>query len=465
MLKTFVRSCLVALCCVTFCVAAEPKNVIIVIGDGMGFNAYRAASYYRAGELGKQSLDAFPVHMSVATLMQAKADVSVPDDEVAYNADAFWKSVANAKASSKSAVTTDSAAAATAMFSGVKTTDGRIGLDGSTEPKRLKLLSELAAERGKAVGSVTTVQASHATPAAFAAHNKSRDNYAEIFTEIYRETPLRVVAGAGDPFKLVGEPDGKTEYKYVGSEEIWNEIVGISKMSQKLQPRHIQIAPARMSIPPVDGLSESAPRGAEDELRKVYKIADGVTFPTLAAWTIDALDTLKSQGGDNGLLLMVEAGAIDWANHDRQINRCVWETTSMLKTIDAIVAWVEKNSSWDETLLIVTADHETGGIWGPGTYKDVNENGKFDKDKEKNTEDEFVAFVPIRGEKAGTIPQAQYAYDGHTSALVPLWARGAGSERFAQHVRGRDKRAAKAWDYSGDFIDNTDIFRVVEGVK
>ncbi|MGL4941740.1 MAG: alkaline phosphatase [Thermoguttaceae bacterium] len=454
-LSVLFLSLMVGLLGAAVAVATPPKNIIIVIADGFGFNAYRAASFYRSGSLGKQVLDSFPVHLSTMTLAQREIGVGVPASEIAYDADAFWKSVAGARSSSPTTVTTDSAAAATAMFSGVKTVSRRIGMDGGHVPKRLRLLSEIATESGKAVGTVTTVQASHATPAGFAAHNVDRDNYADIFTEIYRKTPLRVIAGAGHPLLLVGEPDGKDEYKYVGSPEIWDEIFVAMSKPQTRNDRYVKIAPARLSIPPVDGMSEHAPPGEELRLRDVYKIPNGVMFPTLAAWATDALDTLQVQGKGKGLLLMVEAGAIDWANHDRHIDRCVWECTSMFKAVEAMIVWVEKNSSWDETLLIVTSDHETGPFWGPGTYDDANNNGMFDDG------DVFNRFVPICGEKAGFVPRVQYCSDGHTSALVPLWARGAGADLFLERVRGRDPHAAEVWEFSGDFIDNTDIFHVV----
>lgn len=460
-------------CGATFAIESSkpPKNIIIVVGDGMGFNAYRAASFYRSGEMGKQVVDSFPVHLSMMTAMQKKVGVPIPPDEMVYDAAAFWSSVAESKSASPNAMVTDSAAAGTAMFTGTKTTDGRVAFDGSEKPQQLVSISETAAARGLAVGSVTSVQAAHATPAAFAAHNISRNNYAEIFTEIYRQSPLGVIIGAGYPCKLVGAADGKEDYQYVGSAEIWNEIIDATRLNIKrprdLKSRQVWIAPMRKSIPPIDGMSEFAPATEKDALYQEYEIVADAIFPipTLAELSTAALDALAHQS-ERGLLLMIEAGAIDWANHDRKINRCVWECVAMFKMIEAVVAWVETNSSWDETLLIVTSDHETGAIWGPGTYEDVNNNGMFENSKGDETDiresgDKFIEFVPIRSSGAGQIPLAQYASNWHSNALVPLWARGAGAERIRSFVRTRDEEAASVWNYSGEAIDNTDFARFI----
>ena len=118
------------------------------------------------------------------------------------------------------------------------------------------------------------------------------------------------------------------------------------------------------------------------------------------------------------------------------------EQIDYLKAVEAVVAWVEKNSSWDDTLLILTADHETGLIWGP------------DSDK--------TAFEPIVDRGPGNVPGLKYNSSGHSNSLVPLLVRGAGSQQFAKLVVGTDKTAASRFGFSGQYVENTSVFHVMK---
>jgi alkaline phosphatase len=97
-------------------------------------------------------------------------------------------------------------------------------------------------------------------------------------------------------------------------------------------------------------------------------------------------------------------------------------------------------------------------MFGPGTYSDENDNGIFDAG------DTFNSFMPIENTGRGNVPKVQYASKSHSNALVPLYAKGPGSELFLQRIRGTDARAAAHWKFSGQYIDNTDIFHVMKAV-
>ena len=156
-----------------------------------------------------------------------------------------------------------------------------------------------------------------------------------------------------------------------------------------------------------------------------------------------------------GFLLMIEGGAVDWANHDNNLPRMIEEQADFNRTVTAVVNWVEANSNWDETLLIITADHECGMLWGPTSYVDANGNGQRDKDEPIRT------FGPIENRGAGQVPAGCYFSDNHTNVLVPLWAKGAGSELFCELVDGIDLQAGRFWGFNGRYVDNTDVFRVI----
>ncbi len=107
--------------------------------------------------------------------------------------------------------------------------------------------------------------------------------------------------------------------------------------------------------------------------------------------------------------------------------------------VDAICEWVEKNSSWEETTLVLTADHETGALWGP------------DADKEAT-----LFQTPI-GKGKGVIPEIGFFTGGHTNAPVPFFVRGAGLPNLEKRVRCTDEKFGKMWGFDGRILDNTDF--------
>ena len=469
--------------------AEKPKNVIIMIGDGMGFNSDAAGTYYRYGEAHKQRYHAFPVHLGCTTFSQAKKDQPISGDTRGYDPGVIWSDLAGMHQGTELTITTDSAAASTAIHSSQKTMNGRIGIDANWN--NLELISEYAKKLGKKVGSVTTVQLSHATPAGFAAHDQSRGNLDDLLNQMIAETsPLSVVFGAGHPLYEKGKKIDVTEsnqenltdeeianiakqYLYVGGEKTWKQMqtgtingftvietreqfdaLAAAKEAKKAIPEKvIGIVRSKSSLPPVDAMLDDLSK-TKERRDKAYRETEWDELPSLATMSVAALNIL-SNNNDNGFLVMIEGGAIDWANHGQRIDRCVCEHLGFAKAIDVVIDWVEKYSSWDETLLIITADHETGNLWPEKTFDDVDKNGVFDKGEP------FFGFRAIPQTKRGVIPSVQYASKGHSNQLAPLWAKGPGADLFLNTIRGRDEKAAKIWNFSGDYIDNTDIADVI----
>ncbi|MDO4628921.1 MAG: alkaline phosphatase, partial [Planctomycetia bacterium] len=144
-----------------------------------------------------------------------------------------------------------------------------------------------------------------------------------------------------------------------------------------------------------------------------------------------------------GFFLMIESGAVDVANDAKDLTRCVEEMSDFNDTVSAVCAWVEKYSSWEETLLIVTADHDNGAIYGP------------------NADAEGIpTSAPIYRGK-GNLPEVRYYSDDHTKQLVPIYARGAGAELLDTLTTGTDTKMGNFWNYDGRYIDNTAIFTLM----
>jgi alkaline phosphatase len=138
---------------------------------------------------------------------------------------------------------------------------------------------------------------------------------------------------------------------------------------------------------------------------------------------------------------MIEGGAVDWANHSNEPDRMVEEMADYYEAVDSVVAWVESHGGWNDTLLILSADHESGLLWG--------------------LKSSTIAFDPLEDRGPGKLPGLAYNSHGHSNSLVPLWVRGSGSQRFAALVKAKDPTAAAQWHYSGQYVDNTDIFAVM----
>jgi alkaline phosphatase len=124
--------------------------------------------------------------------------------------------------------------------------------------------------------------------------------------------------------------------------------------------------------------------------------------------------------------------------------RMLEEQIEMNHAVDAVIEWVEANSSWEETLVIVTADHETGYLCGPESGNITDEDGKV-----------TAVWNPITGNGVGEMPNMAWYSGGHTNQLVPFYAKGAGSELFEQY--------ADEWDAKrGYFINNTEYAQLIK---
>jgi len=439
----------VAFVAVQWCYGAEDqparpvRNVIIMISDGCGFRHVEAASLYEHGRPGAQVYEQFPVVLGMSTFSAGGS----------YSSEQIWGDFEHAKKGS-----TDSAAAATALACGEKTYNGAIGVGRDKQP--LKNIMERAEELKKSSGVVTSVQISHATPAGFSAHNVNRGNYAEIGAEMIEASAIDVIMGCGHPlYDDNGNEAANADYKVVGGEEIWNALVEgeaggkvdadhngelddtwtlisgreeFRTLAEGTTPRRvIGIAQARSTLQ-----QRRSSRDGNVKDNEPYETPLTQTVPTLAEMVAGALNVLDNN--TNGFCLMVEGGAVDWCGHSNQSGRLIEEQSDFNRAVEAVVQWVEKHSNWDETLVIVTADHETGYL----TRLPANDD------------DTPWACEPLQNNGKGKLPGMAWYSGGHTNSLVPLYAKGAGSEKLLDAVVETDR-------HHGRYVDNTAIPKLV----
>jgi alkaline phosphatase len=280
---------------------------------------------------------------------------------------------------------TCSAAAGTALATGHKTNIDRISMDPEgKEP--FTSIAETAKEKGFKIGIITTVSIDHATPAVFYAHQPDRDMYFEIGVDL-TNSDFDYFAGGGfkkptDSLggKLVNLVDLAAEkgYKVVNTREAFDQLKPGDGKTLVLSPR-----PAAEAAVP-------------------YALDMNPEDLTLADFTARAINLLSN---DHGFFMMIEGGKIDWACHDNDAATTLQEVISMDKAIENAYSFYQKHP--DETLIIVTADHETGGL-SLGNSK-TKYDSRFDLLKyQKSSMEELSKIVAqFRVNKSGN-PQADF---------------------------------------------------------
>ncbi|MCY4403140.1 MAG: alkaline phosphatase [Candidatus Poribacteria bacterium] len=328
-----------------------PKNIVICIGDGMGFEAVKAAGYYASGEAGTLSFEQFPYHAEIQTY------------------------AANTPM-------TDSAAAATAVATGHKVNNGVVSMEipGSGTP--LKTLLEICKEANKRTGLVTTTYITHATPACFGAHNSQRNNLGEIAHDYLHLTRPNVLLGGGGN--------------------------GISE--NRAESAGYTVTTNREELLNLDTNTESYVSGQFGQSNIPYMFDGPNNLPHLTEMVTVALDILTNT--EDGFFLLLEGGRIDHAGHSNDIERQLLETIEFANAVQTVYARVSDD---DDTLILVTADHETGGL------QVQKNNGQ------------------------GEIPKITWSTGGHSVSNVPLYGCG----KNAEHVEG--------------ILNNSDIIKIVMG--
>lgn len=350
---------ILAITCASVHAAESPKNVIVLIGDGMGIGPVT---------LTRLSLDESDPPLNMDTMRYA----------------AFLKT------HSANVTVTDSAAAASALATGFKTNNGMV----STLPdgRQVQTILEAAEKLGKSTGLVTTTTITHATPAAFGAHVEARKNEADIALQ-YIEKQIEVLFGGGRIFFI---PKSQEQ----GRREDDRDLVAEAKAAgyAVLDDREDMLLAGGSKLL---GLFQMGPLTAE------------APEPSLAAMTEKAIATLSAD--EDGFFLLVEGGQIDWKCHDNDVGGTVRQVLDFDSAIGKALDFARKQG---DTLVIVTADHDTGGL--SIVYPEAGSDARF---------------------------RVVWTTKGHTGCSVPLFADGPGADSFTGVLDNTDvpKRIARLW--------------------
>lgn len=279
-----------------------PKNVIVLIGDGMGPNDIILAQEHAKGVYSfGLALNLIQNH-GLATTYSADAEI------------------------------TDSAASGTALATGVKTNNGIIGKD--PEGNDLQNMAEIAREAGKKIGIITDEDICGATPSAFVLHNISRDNRAELTNAMIRFQPDVLMSMDYNSTYALLDAEGKG---------IFNDTYVVAKDFRRFESA---LAKDPEGEKPFWGFLDGYSSVASDNLAQCVEIA------------MNRLDN------ENGFFLMIESAGTDKFGHRGDINGKLNSVVTLDRTVVAILKFMEQNP---DTVLIITSDHETGGVQLPVT--------------------------------------------------------------------------------------------------
>ena len=329
-----------------------PKNVIVIIGDGMGPNDITLAEERAKG-----------VYDFGLVLNQIKNHGLATTHSASHNV-------------------TDSAASGTALATGVKTTNGYIGKD--PDGNDLKNMVEIAREQNKKIGIITDEDIAGATPSAFVVHNISRDNRSELASAMIKFKPDVLMSQDHNGTMFILDEEGRQIFDnaYLVAKDFkrFNSVLDTDPNYEK----------------PFWGFLDGFSTAASDNLAQCAEVA------------------LKRLQNENGFFLMIESAGTDKFGHRNDMMGKINSVVTLDRTVAAVLKFMEENP---DTLLLITSDHETGGVQ-----------------------------LPVTGEESLS---DLLTVTEHTATPVRVFAVGKGTEYF-----------------SGKTVDNTDIAKfLIKAIK
>ena len=335
----------------------NPKNVIFLVGDGMGPSFNTAYRYYQNDPSAKS--------MKPTTF------------------DKYLKGTNRTYPNDPKENVTDSAAGATAFSSGHKTYNGAIGVDANKN--NVKTVLESAKEKGKSTGLVSTAEITDATPAAYASHVDSRDKKDEIAKQFYNDKingkhKVDVILGGGS--KYFGKENGNLDQKF--KKDGYDVVSNKNELNQSKSNQVL---------------------GLFSEKDMPLQIDAPESNPLLVDMENSALSKLEKN--DKGFFLMVEGASIDKAAHPNDVTGVMSEMQGFDKAFSNAINYAKQHK---DTLVVATADHSTGGMtigkgkdykWNPQSIHQMKHSGMYmtkeiatGKDPEKVINDGYGIDFP-----------------------------------------------------------------------
>jgi len=398
------------------------KYVFLVVFDGMDWQTTQAAAIYKSGKVGytegrgtgllfqdyKTTSTDFgyvvtssygdEIETDVDAQRNTKPVVKFGGYDSRFGGSTPWETESDpeypiGRSKISEHAYTDSSSSATSLTAGIKAINGALNLD--HQLNQVETIAHwLQRTKGFAVGTVTSVPISHATPAAAYAHNVSRDDYQDLTRDMlglpsvsHKSVPLpglEVVLGAGyGELSKTGEGQGQNFLpgnKYLADEDR-NQV---DESTGNTTAKYV-VAQRTMGVNGTKLLREKAARAVSQKKRllgffgalkghlpfqtangdylpvkdvkdaEVYSQEDLNENPTLADMTEAAIQVLQED--KDGFWLMVESGDVDWANHSNNIDNSIGAVLSGDSAVQKIFGWIEARDAWDQSLVIVTSDH------------------------------------------------------------------------------------------------------------
>jgi len=340
-----------------------PKYIFLFIGDGMSYPQIQSASYY----LGTKGSDG-----SVETEKLSFMDFPVSGSAQTYDSTSFCP---------------DSASAGTSISTGNKTYSGTINMDITMTQEYEAISEKLKSQLNYKVGIITTVNLNHATPAAFYAHQASRNNYYEIGLELI-ESGFDYFAGGG-LLKPAGAESNQTD---------------LYELAEQAGYQVIQTDGEAKTLTSADGKAILIAENLADASAMSYQLDTPDTQMQLTDYVKKGIEVLDN---DTGFFMMAEGGKIDWACHANDGPSAIHDVIALNAAVEEALAFYNEHP--DETLILVTGDHETGGltIGFAGTNYDtfltnlsnqVISYAKYDSDYVNKYKEEQTDFETVLGD-------------------------------------------------------------------
>ena len=355
----------------------KPKNIILLISDGMSLTQVSTYRLLKGGPNERIAVDKFPVSGIVLT-------------------------------HSENAIVTDSASSATAFSTGRKTNNGALGLD--EDNKILENFTEIIDRYGYVSSLISTSEITHATPAAYASHVDLRWKTDEISLQMM-ESNVMTILGGGRHFFLPEDLGGKRSD-------------GLNLLEQMESSRMVMTEKKELDSFDHSNLGKVVGLFADEALRDKEKPENHVFEPSSSEMLNFAINRSEkfNENGCKGFFIMLEGSQVDWAGHANDLNYLKREMQDFDEAVELALDYAIQNQ---DTLVIATADHETGGL-----------------------------LIESSSPTDYTAPEVKFSfntgigYGSHTGVPVPVYAYGPGSENFT------------------GTLDNTDIFyAMLEAVK